>query len=108
MVSGGLAATGASRAERQPWMAVTTFLRSWWARDSVSGQPRPHPRAAPRPPRGARTALRDHPCGWRAGWPSRHGLSGTAFQDTFPSRPWVPLPSTCPVPPEGRHRPRGS
>lgn len=61
MVSGGLAATGASRAERQPWMAVTTFLRSWWARDSVSGQPRPHPRAAPRPPRGARTALREPP-----------------------------------------------
>ena len=54
-VSLGSAVTGASREERQLWMAVTTLLHSWWARGSVSGQPRPHPRAAPRPPRAAGT-----------------------------------------------------
>ena len=60
-MSRGSAVTGASREERQLWMAVTTLLRSWWARGSVSGQPRPHPRAAPRPPRGECTALWEPP-----------------------------------------------
>lgn len=69
MVRGRSAVTGASRAERQPWMAVTTLLRSWWARDSVSGQPRPHPRAASRPPRGACMALREPPV-WLESWPA--------------------------------------
>lgn len=69
VVSGRSAATGASQVERQPWMAATTLLPSWWARDSVSGQPRPHPRAAPRPPRGACTALREQPV-WLESWPA--------------------------------------
>ena len=61
MVSGGSAVTAASREERQLWMVVTTLLCSWKARGSVSGQPCPHPIAAPRPPRGECMALQELP-----------------------------------------------